>query len=427
MTSRRLFSAIGLASMLLLGACGTLERPEGPLRIAPDQVVRVADPRISANDAEKLDALAADMTTRLGDGRGQSILALSGGGANGAYGAGLLVGWSARGDRPMFDIVTGVSTGALAAPFAFLGSQWDDELEHAYTGGGSDGLLSARTLAAFRNPSLFSARVLRTLVDDNVTPELLRQIAIEHAKGRKLLVATTNLDSEETVIWDMGVLASQGDEAALTLFKDVLVASASIPGVFPPVLIAGLNPNGQVVEDMHVDGGVNTPFLAIPEDMMLWTNPSPQTSHTALYVVINGQIGRNSGVTPGRISGILARTYDSMSKASLRTALAATAAFADRNGIAMSMSAIPDNVEASSLKFDSASMQALFELGRSRSQAGEAWSRVRPSGRPVALPSQQARPDQIPDVLMPAATPTPDAENPAGEGGVSQVGAQPDN
>jgi len=414
MSSRGLFSAISLAATLMLGACGTLERPDGPLRLAPDQVIRVADPRISANDSQKLDALAADMTARLADGRGQHILALSGGGANGAYGAGVLVGWTARGDRPVFDVVTGVSTGALAAPFAFLGSDWDDELEHAYTGGGADGLLSARTLAAFRNPSLFSSRILRDLVDDNVTPELLRQIAIESAKGRKLLVATTNLDSEETVIWDMGILASQGDDAALTLFKDVLVASASIPGVFPPMLIAGLNPNGQVIEDMHVDGGVNTPFLAIPEDMLLWTNPAPQGAHAALYVIINGQIGRNSGVTPGRISGILARTYDSMSKASLRMALSATAAFAARNRIEMSMSAIPDNVEASSLKFDSASMRALFDLGRTRSRGGEAWSSVGPSGRPGPLPSQQARPEQIPDVLQPHPPSTPDAQSPAG-------------
>ncbi|CAN5204830.1 patatin family protein [soil metagenome] len=419
---RKTLAVLGLLATLTLGACGTLERPTGPLRIAPDQIVPARDPRIGANDTAKLQALVADVAGRFsGAAHGQKILALSGGGANGAYGAGLLVGWTDHGDRPSFDIVTGVSTGALAAPFAFLGPTWDDELREAYTGGGADGLLSARTLAAFVNPSLFSSRVLRTLVDDNVTPELLRQIAIENAKGRKLLVATTNLDTEETVIWDMGVLATQGDAAALTLFKDVLVASASIPGVFPPVLIAGLNKDGQVIEDMHVDGGVNTPFLAIPEDLLLWTNPAPARIGGAIYIVVNGQIGRNEGVTPGRISGILARTYDSMSKSSLRTMLIATSAFADRNGIAMSMAAIPDNVTASSLKFDSASMQALFELGRTRSASGEAWSPVSTSRTATALPTTQAPADQIPDALMP----TPDTKNPAEDGGVSGAVAPP--
>ena len=421
---RMTLTAIGLVATLALGACGTLDRPTGPLRIAPDQIVAAQDPRIGANDTAKLQALVADVAGRIsGPQRGQKILALSGGGANGAYGAGLLVGWTEHGDRPTFDIVTGVSTGALAAPFAFLGPDWDDELRQAYTGGGANGLLSARTLAAFRNPSLFSSRVLRALVDDNVTPELLRQIAIESAKGRKLLVATTNLDTEETVIWDMGVLAAQGDEAGLTLFKDVLVASASIPGVFPPVLIAGLNKDGQVIEDMHVDGGVNTPFLAVPEDLLLWTNPAARRGDGEIYVVVNGQIGRNEGVTPGRISGILTRTYDSMSKSSLRTALIATAAFAGRNGIAMSMTAVPDNVSASSLKFDSASMQALFDLGRARSVAGEAWSPVSASTQPIALPSSLVAPDQIPDVLAPP--PAPETKNPASDGGASEKSDAP--
>jgi len=401
-----------------LAACGTLERPDGPLRIAPDQVIRVQDPRIGANDTAKLQALANDMASRLGSGSGgQSILALSGGGANGAYGAGVIVGWTQHGDRPKFDIVTGVSTGALAAPFAFLGSDWDDELQHAYVSGGITGLLSARTFSAFRAPSLFSPRVLRNLVDENVTPELLAAIAVEHAKGRRLLVATTNLDTEETVIWDMGVLASQGSSPhggaeALALFRDVLVASASIPGVFPPVLISGLNPDGEVVQDMHVDGGVNTPFLAIPEDLLLWTNPSPSRQGSALYVIVNGQTGRNTGVTPGRISGILARTYDSMSKSSLRMALAANAAFASRNNMGLSMTAIPDNVAASSLKFDTDSMKALFELGRAQGASGQAWSRLDASSRVSPLIATQEIPqDQVPTALAP--TPTTPPASPA--------------
>jgi hypothetical protein len=407
---RRTILSVALLGALMLAGCGTLARPDGPLRIAPESLIRVNDPRIRSDDTQKIQALADEIEGRLGRAGGhETILALSGGGANGAYGAGVVVGWTARGDRPQFDVVTGVSTGALAAPFAFLGPDWDDELREAYVGGGTNGLLSARTFAAFAAPSLFSSRVLRNLVDENVTPELLRQIAVEHARGRRLLVATTDLDTQETVIWDMGVLATQADADALTLFRDVLVASASIPGIFPPVLIAGLTKEGQVVQDMHVDGGVNTPFLAIPEDLLLWTNPSRNRANSALYVIVNGQVGRNNGVTPGRIDGILARTYDSMSKASLRLSLAATAAFGARNGMRVEMSAIPDNVTVSSLKFDTATMQALFELGRSRSAAGEAWASVSPSGRPGPLVAvQNVAEDQIPEALAaPVQTPAP--------------------
>ena len=130
--------------------------------------------------------------------------------------------------------MTGISTGALAAPFAFLGPTWDDALKRAYTDGKTENLLSWGNLAALAAPSLFGSQSLRKLIDRHITPELLRQVAIEHGKGRRLLVVTTNLDAEEAVIWDMGALAAQGDEAALLLFRRILLASSSIPGLFPP-------------------------------------------------------------------------------------------------------------------------------------------------------------------------------------------------
>lgn len=391
MTSRSTLALLILLTVLGLGGCGTIERPGVPLAFAPETITRIADPRIGANDSAKLQALTADIQTRLADTtRPLSILALSGGGANGAYGAGVVVGWTEHGDRPVFDMVTGVSTGALAAPFAFLGPAWDDRLRLAYVGGGTSGLLSARTLSAFRSPSLFNSSALRALIDESVTPELLGEIATEHGKGRKLLVATTNLDTQETVIWDMGLIAIQAgqpgaEQASMILFRDVLLASASIPGIFPPVLIAGMTPQGEVIQSMHVDGSVNTPFLAIPEDLLLWSNPSRSRSRGSIYVIVNGQVGRTSSLTPGRLDSILARTFDTMTKASLRLSLAATAAFASRNGMGMSMTAIPDSLTASALKFDADAMEVMFEMGRARAATGEAWSPVSPSGQSAPL------------------------------------------
>lgn len=361
------------ALALVLSGCGTFARPEPlALRAIDAPVERVADPRIRPGDQVRVDEVVDLFTHRLAQDGSGAMLALSGGGANGAFGAGVLVGWTETGTRPRFDIVTGISTGALAAPFAFLGSDWDDELREAYTGGGADGLLSARALAGLVRPSLFSSAPLRRLVEENVTPELLRQIAAEHARGRRLLVVTTNLDTQESVVWDMGQLATQGDDQALHLFREVLIASASIPGVFPPVMIAGLQ-GDQIVEEMHADGGINLPFLGVPENMLADSQAIPGANRASIYVLINGQTGRTSSVVRGSLPAILTRTYESMSKATTRTHLAANAAFAARNGVALRVASIPMDVEASALNFDHDSMARMFELGRSRAATDQAW------------------------------------------------------
>jgi len=405
--SRLITLLFGLA-LLGLSACGTLQRPDGPVRITDGLLLPVQDPRIRSSDFVRMTAIIEEVRGRFAS-RGISILALSGGGANGAFGAGMLVGWSERGDRPAFDIVTGVSTGALAAPFAFAGPDWDPQLERAYTDGSASELLSWRNFAAFLYPSLFSNHVLRDMVEEYVTPDLLQAVAREHAAGRRLLVATTDLDAQETVIWDMGHLATQGDANSLALFNQVLVASASIPGVFPPVLIAGRHSEDTVVLEMHVDGGVNVPFLAIPESHLLATGEQSADGN-ALYVLVNGKIGHDRAVTAGRLSSILLRTYESMSKASLRTYLTATTAFAQRNGMFLYLSAIPENVEASGMRFDQQIMTAMFELGRARARSGEAWTRL-DNETDTSDASMEIPPDEIPELLRPddapPATPVP--------------------
>jgi hypothetical protein len=305
-----------------------------------------------------------------------AILALSGGGANGAYGAGVIVGWSQSGDRPHFDVVTGVSTGALAAPFAFLGPDWDDELQQVYTDGGTRSLVGWRSMAAFVAPSLFSSRTLRQLIDDYISPEMLRQIAAEHAAGRRLLVVTTNLDAAGPVIWDMGVIATIGGERGLRLFRRIVLASASLPGIFPPVLIQGVSPAEVAVEEMHVDGGVNLPFLGVPEALPMLHASPPDGAQRVLFVIVNGQISARYQATRGNLTGILGRSFDIWSNAALRTALAENAAYANSVGISVFITTIPSSVDASSLDFDPAAMRSLFELGRTRAATGVVWSRI---------------------------------------------------
>ena len=398
----------GLA--LSLAACGTLDRPDGPLRLNdPNAPISASLARTSV-DARLTDFMK-EFGTLMAEKPSLKVLSLSGGGANGAYGAGLIYGWSESSVRPTFDVVTGVSTGALAAPFAFLGPSWDEELKDAYTSPQTENLISFRSFAAAFNPSLFSSKRLDELVTGYVTPELLTAIAAEHAKGRRLLVATTNLDTQQTVIWDMGAIATEGGEDAKELFKDVLVASASIPGVFPPVLLPGMVGTGQIIAEMHVDGGVNVPYLAIPEELMLWTSPNPRTAASQLYVIVNGQAGRNFGTTRGSLSGILSRTYDSMSKASLRTHLALTASFSHRNNVEFSFTAIPDNVQASALAFDQETMTALFEVGRERGRDGSAWTRMDDSeSHQTLIPDNKIAEEDIPEPLNAADDDTPETK-----------------
>lgn len=363
-----------LFALLALGACGTLSREAfDPVAARTAAPAALTDVRFAAGDTDAAMTSAGPIRARIAADKGDfTVLALSGGGANGAYGAGVLAGWTRAGQRPRFDVVTGVSTGALAAPFAFLGPDWDARMEAAYTDGGADQLISFSALAPLRGPSLFSAAPIRRLVEAYVNGAMLQAIATEHALGRRLLVATTNLDSQETTVWDMGAIAARGDADAVKLFQDILVASSSIPGVFPPVIIGADGPTGRFSE-MHADGGVMTPFFTVPESMLLWTDPGGGVHRGSLYILINGQVGSSFGVTRGSLVGILARSWDAMSKASTRTTLAATVGFADRNGLAVQISEIPDEAQAQGLNFKSDNMRRLFRMGFDRAVAGEAW------------------------------------------------------
>ena len=305
------------------------------------------------------------------DGR-LDLIALSGGGSNGAFTAGLMKGWSERGDRPDFEVVTGVSTGALAAPFVFLGSDYDDELADAYTGGAASNLLQPQGLGALVGSGIYRPEPLRTLVERYVDAELLRAVAGEYAKGRVLLVATTDVDSQRGVSWDMGAIATQASPDALALFRDVLVASASIPGAFPPVLIPSNNA-GRVFEEMHVDGGVTTPFLAIPETLWSFREPSGTLRTARFHIVIHGRTSPTFDITRDTPQGVLGRSIDILLRASLTTTLAGNRAFADRNALFFRYAALPDDSQTSGLDFSVESMRAVYDIGRQGGMTGEAW------------------------------------------------------
>lgn len=379
-----LIATLSAALSLAVAGCGSISRPEADLAgMRAAQATSVLDSfRFAANDELAGRAFLSVWQVEREAKGAQTVtaLAVSGGGANGAYGAGVLVGWTQAGDRPVFDLVTGVSTGALISPFAFLGPAWDDSLTAAYRDEDVSRLASGGC-GALSRPSLYSDRSLRALVGKYVDAALLRAIAAEHRAGRRLLVATTNLDAQATILWDMGAIAEAGqapgqEATAVALFRNVLVASASIPGVFPPVMMQ-LDDAESGLAEMHVDGGVSTPFVLGPASLNLWT-PEGVMRPRDLYVIINGEIEPRRALTRGATLPILMRSFDTLSKSDLRAHLIAAVAFANRNEARLRYAAIPTALGADSLAFDGESMRRLFEAGRAAGAAGTAFAEISP-------------------------------------------------
>jgi hypothetical protein len=251
-----------------------------------------------------------------------NYLAISGGGSDGAFGAGLLNGWTKAGGRPQFKVVTGVSTGALIAPFAFLGPKYDETLKQAYTTVDQSRIFVVHSLISILwKDSLTDTAPLREMVASFIDDEVLADIAVEHAKGRRLLVASTNLDAEEPIVWDLGAIASSKSKNKLKLFRSILVASAAIPAVFPPVMF-DVEVDGRKYDEMHVDGGVFFQSFSIGSIIDL-----PATIRAAhrdftgkfvqrLYVIRNGRITPDPKQVERGLSSIAVRAIGSMFKVS---------------------------------------------------------------------------------------------------------------
>ncbi|MDC7682642.1 patatin-like phospholipase family protein [Asticcacaulis sp. BYS171W] len=381
-------AAIGIA--LSLSACVTLERPEQDYPKTTDFApMGFKNARMSASDPSLPEKLEADARNemKLSAKSRFDVLALSGGGADGAFGAGVLLGWTKRGDRPQFRMVTGVSTGALIAPFAFLGPDYDDKLKEAYTSGAANGLSKSRGLMSLFTPGILDTNALSGLVTRYVDEPMLIAIAREHAKGRRLLVATTNLDAQTGVLWDIGEIASEAvaakSPARLTQARDlicqVLVASASVPGAFAPVMIdveRSINGGVQHFREMHVDGGVTLPFFVLPESMLNWTVPRDLISAGHIYVLVNGKITPQPAITTYNALNIMARSLDTLTKAQARTTLITLESFGQRNNMGVSFVSLPDEfAEGGLLAFKEDSMRRVFYYGFQLGASDKLWAK----------------------------------------------------
>ncbi|KAB1070961.1 patatin-like phospholipase family protein [Methylobacterium planeticum] len=310
-----------------------------------------------------------------------TYLALSGGGGDGAYGAGVLNGWTASGTRPEFSLVSGVSTGALIAPFAFLGPAYDAYLTEFYTSGVAETLVQSPSLTnVLFGSGLFGDGRLRDLIGRYVTADLLAAVAAEHAKGRRLLVVTTNLDSQRAVIWNMGAIASSGAPNAVDLFRDVLTASASIPAVFPPQLI-DVQAGNAAFQELHVDGSVVTPVFTLPQSFLLRDGRLRTNGRANIYVVINGRLEPEFDVTRNNTLSIVERSFTTGSRARSRAALATTYAFTRANRIGFNLTYIDERAPTASAArgFDTGYMRQLYQSGYDKARTGAFWEHTVPA------------------------------------------------
>lgn len=304
------------------------------------------------------------------------FLALSGGGGDGAFGAGLLAGWTKRGNRPQFEVVTGVSAGAIIAPFAFLGPRYDRQLKEIWTKYTADDLVTTNFLAGLLGgTALTDTTPLANLVAKYVTPKFLREIAAEYRKGRLLMIGTTNLDAQRPVIWNMGEIAVSRSRHALALFRKVILASAAVPAAFPPVRIK-VRAGNTSYDELHVDGGVTKQVFIGPPQLNLRAldplYPSPPLRR--VFIIKNGKlIPEYTPVEPNTIK-ISTRSIATLIKYQNKGDIYQIYRKAGDAGAQFRLTAVPADFSVKTKNaWDPAYQKTLYNLGFELGRSGRGW------------------------------------------------------
>lgn len=309
------------------------------------------------------------------------FLAVSGGGEDGAFGAGLLVGWTAAGTRPFFKGVTGISTGALTAPFAFLGPAYDDRLRAVYTEiSAKDVLVQRSYLALITLDAAADTAPLRRTIAKYFDQAMLDAIAAEHAKGRILLVGTTNLDARRPIIWNVTKIAASGRPGALELVQNILLASAAIPGAFPPVLIDA-ELDGKAYQEMHVDGGASAQVFLYPPSIDIRTRAQASgiERERRVYIIRNARLDPDWAQVERRTMSIAGRAVSSLLQTQGVGDLYRIYIATQRDGFDYNLAYIPETfITPLTEPFESGYMRALFQVGYGLATGGYPWAKVPP-------------------------------------------------
>jgi predicted patatin/cPLA2 family phospholipase len=310
-----------------------------------------------------------------------NYLAISGGGANGAFGAGLLIGWTATGERPEFSMVTGVSTGALTAPFAFLGPNYDDEMKEVYTTTTTKDIAEKRNpIAAAFGDSMTDTAPLRALIAKYIDADMIDAIAREHKRGRRLFIGTVNLDAGRSVIWNIGAIAASDYPQKMTLIHELLRASAAIPVAFPPVIIS-VEAEGQQYDELHVDGGTGSQVFVYPAaaDWRLVTKKLKVKGKPQVYVIRNSFLDPDYQGIKRNVMPIASRTIDSLIRTQGIGDLYQIYALCRRDGNDFNLAYIPsDFIDEPTEGFDPVYMKKLLDRGYRMALDGYPWENAPP-------------------------------------------------
>jgi predicted patatin/cPLA2 family phospholipase len=318
--------------------------------------------------------------------RTYSMLVISGGAGNGAYGAGLLNGWSVSGSRPVFKIVTGISTGAIIAPLAFLGSRYDNKLKGLYLNYSTKDIMRIRfpLIKILFNNSVAKTWPLEHLIERYFDADLLKEVAIEYSKGRRLYVGTTNLDAQRLVVWDMGKIASAGNEDALKLFRKIILASSSIPIAFPPVYLSA-EVNDKKYDEMHVDGGISKQVFFLYDVLQGFDKALKekgvdiQQNRYQIYVIKNGYLDPVYREVQDKLLAIADRTIDAIINAQSIGDLYQLYLFTNNGKGDFNLAYIPvTHVSKTREFFDPVEMRKLFDLGFKEAVGGYDWKKAPP-------------------------------------------------
>jgi len=379
-----------IAPMCFLVGCGSLERKAAvpAQEMGQAQIAGLSGVRYMVASQSSIDQMAKDIQVSQLDRNNVHLnapanyLSLSGGGDDGAFGAGLLMGWSERGDRPNFNLVTGISTGALIAPFAFMGKEYDPVLHDVYTKTGPDDIFKKRGLiSGIMGDGLSDTTPLYRLISKYVDQDFLKKVAYEYrVNGRWLLIGTTNLDAGVPVVWNMGRIASIGTPEALELFRKVMLASASIPGAFSPMMF-DFEVAGKSFQEMHVDGGAITQVFLYPSALSQSAKDLKiklQTERNA-YIIRNARLDPEWRETERGTLTIVQRAIFTLIQTQGLGDLYRIYHTTQLDGVSFNLAFIgPDFKFPHQTEFDTAYMQALFDYGYKQGFAGKEWQHYPP-------------------------------------------------
>ncbi len=383
---------LALALPTMLG-CAPQSRPMRDINTEPIFVETSTTPSEHSSEISKpiVDGLAEAFKVdpkkpALPSKQAKNVLVLSGGGQYAAYNAGLLVGWSEQGTRPQFDVITGISSGAIVAVYTFMGKKCDPQLQHFFTTTSNKDIFQYRPIRELiRSGALANPERLEKMITREISDEYIDALRQEHAAGRRMYIGTMNVATRRIVIWDLGAIACSSRPDANIIIRKVLLAAGSIPGLLPAVKLDVVIDGKHYIEE-HCDGGAASQIFLRPGPGM----ERPQGVKTDwlkgsnLYALAAGKLYADPlKDNPGflkRVTGTISAALYALFRAEMMNIYT----YCQTSGMKFHMISIPQDFQspANSMTFEPEEMQKMFALGYSEAIREIRWRKTPPGTEP---------------------------------------------